>query len=334
MMTRGIAMTARQTALLRIQTALFLGATSAALGLLGACGGVNEAGPGAGEDGRESVDFASKRRSGVMNKGNSTDFTAVTSKQQETWSTGDFHQIARQNVTMAEALCDAVDLHAGERVLDLATGSGTAALVAARRYSEVTGLDYVPALIDRAKKRAVADDLDARFEVGDAQDLPYPDDSFDVVLSVYGVQFAPDQEKAAREMLRVCRPGGRVGLATPIKEGWSGDFFAAIGKHLPPPPGVKPPLRWGTEEGLEELLGAGTRSIKSETRPAFQYYRSVDHAADLFLTYFGPAIRASEVSSKGSVRDDLKAVFSKYNRASDGTAVIENTYLLTVAVCS
>lgn len=263
--------------------------------------------------------------------GNTVDLDAVTAKQKETWATGDFHQIARQNVCMAEALCEAVDPRGGQRVLDIACGSGTAALVAARRYCEVTGIDYVPELIDRARRRAEADDLDAAFQVGDAQYLPFPDGSFDVVLSVYGVQFAPDQEKAAREMLRVCRPGGRIGLATPIPEGWSGDFFATNARYVPPPPGVKPPLRWGTDAGLAELLGEGTRSIESEKRTALQYYRSVDHAVDLFLTYFGPAIRAAGKGGRERLREDLGAVFHRFNRATDGTAVIENTYLLTVA---
>lgn len=261
---------------------------------------------------------------------NEVDFDAVTATQRETWSTGDFHQIARQNVCMAEALCDAIDLHASERVLDIGCGSGTAALVAARRYCETTGIDYVPALIDRAKKRATADDLDISFEVADAQYLPFAAGSFDAVLSVYGVQFAPDQHKAAREILRVCRPGGRVGLATPIPEGWSGDFFATNAKYFSPPPEVDPPLRWGTDSGLFELFGDGLRSINSEKRTALQYYRSVDHAVDLFLTYFGPAIRASEKGDRQGLRDDLTAVFNRYNRATDGTAVIENSYYLTV----
>jgi len=260
-----------------------------------------------------------------------TDFGSITARQKETWATGDFHQIARLNVCMAEALCDAVDLHAGERVLDVACGSGTAALAAARRYCEVTGIDYVPALIDRAELRASADGLEAKFLVEDAQSLPFPDASFDAVLSVYGVQFAPDQERAASEVLRVCRPGGRIGLATPLPDGWSGDFFAAVSRHMPPPPGTKPPSRWGTDSGLDELLGAGVRTIRSERRPAFQYFRSIDHALEVFLTYFGPAIRASEAGSRESLRDDLETVFSRYNRAADGTAVIENTYLLTVA---
>lgn len=267
-----------------------------------------------------------------MTRNDTTPYESITARQQKTWATGDFHHIARQNVCMAEALCEAVDPHAGERVLDVACGSGTAALVAARRYCDVVGIDYVPELIDRARTRAAADLLDAEFSVEDAQNLPFPDACFDTVLSVYGVQFAPDQKKAANEMLRVCRSKGRIGLATPIAEGWSGDFFATIARHVPPPAGTQPPLRWGTDNGLHELLGTGTTTIRNEKRTALQYYHSVDHAADVFLTYFGPAVRASEAGSTDDVRDDIKDVFSRYNRATDGTAVIENTYMLTVAV--
>lgn len=269
-----------------------------------------------------------------MSHKESVDYRAVTARQKEVWATGDFHEIARQNVVMAEALCATLDPHAGERVLDIACGSGTAALVAARRYCEVTGIDYVPALIERARQRAVAEGLGADFQVADAQALPFADASFDVILSVYGVQFAPDQQRAASELLRVCRPGGRIGLATPIPKGWSGDFFATNAKYMPPPPGLQPPLRWGTEAGLEALLGAGTSAIASEERTALQYYRSVEHAVDVFLSYFGPAIRASTASTEDArerFQHDLHAVFSRYNRATDGTAVIENRYLLTVA---
>jgi ubiquinone/menaquinone biosynthesis C-methylase UbiE len=267
-----------------------------------------------------------------MSQPHSTDFEAITSAQRESWAAGDFHQIARQNVCMAEALCEAVDPHAGERVLDIGCGSGTAALVAARRYSEVAGIDYVPALIGRAKARAAADDLAVAFRVGDAQALPFPDKSFDVVISVYGAQFAPDQERTAAEMLRVCRPGGRIGLATPVPDGWSGDFFAINAKYRPLPPGVRPPLRWGTEAGLAELLGGKTCAIDSTKKIALQYYRSVAHAVQLFMTCFGPIVRASDKADKEIMQADLEALFNRYNRSTDGTAVIENTYLQTTAI--
>lgn len=273
----------------------------------------------------------------MSGKVQSADFESVTQRQRETWATGDFHEIARQNIFMADALCRVVDPHPGDRVLDIGCGSGTAALVAARRYCEVTGIDYVPALIDRAKRRARAEGFDIDFRVADAQALPFSDGDFDAVLSVFGVQFAPNQQQAADEMLRVCRPGGKVGLATPIPEGWTGDFFATIAKYMPPPPGVRPALYWGSDGGLDELIGAGTRSIRSEKRTNLQYYRSVDHAVDVFLTYFGPTARASDASddaARKQLRNDLHEVFSRYNRATDGTAIIEARYLSTVAIRS
>ncbi|WP_255190594.1 class I SAM-dependent methyltransferase [Natronobeatus ordinarius] len=263
-----------------------------------------------------------------------TDYAGVTESQKETWKAGDFNEIARQNVVMAETLCEAVDPHPGQRVLDVACGSGTAALVAERRYCEVTGIDYVPGLIERAEARAEANGQAIDFHVGDAQDMPFPDDSFDVVLSVYGVQFAPDQERAARELLRVCNSGDKIGLASPMSEGWSGDWFAAHAEYAPPPPGVQSPLRWGTNEGLEELLGVGVRSLENKRRTALQYYRSIDHAVEVFSTYFGPTIRALETidpADRENLLDDLGTVMSRYNRTTDGTAIIENQYLQTVA---
>jgi SAM-dependent methyltransferase len=279
-----------------------------------------------------AIEAADRRRYETMTD---TDYAGITEKQRETWATGDFNEIARQNVVMAEALCEAVDPHPGQRVLDVACGSGTAALVAERRYCEVTGLDYVPELIERAEARARANGQTIDFRVGDAQDMPFPDDSFDVVLSVYGVQFAADQERTAEELLRVCKPGGKIGLAGPIPEGWSGDWFAMHAKHMPPPPGVRSPLRWGTVEGLEDLFGASVRSIRNERRTALQYYRSIDHAVEVFSTYFGPTIRVLETldpADREAFLDDLGTVMSRYDRSTDGTAVVENRYLQTVMI--
>lgn len=280
------------------------------------------------------MEKAMTMRDKMSNNTQATDYSEITKRQQQTWSTGDFTQIARQNVVMAEALCDAVDPHPGQRVLDVACGNGSAALVAARRYCEVTGIDYVSELIERAQMRTKGEGLAADFRVEDAQDLPFPDDSFDTVLSVFGVQFAPDQEQAANELLRVCRPGGTIGLAGPTPGVLSGDMFAVIGEYVSPPPGVKPPLRWGTDLGLDELLGADTRSLESDTQPAWAYWRSIDHAWEVFSTYFGPMIRALETldeDERDRLRDDFKTVFESYNRATDGTAIVENQYLRTIA---
>lgn len=264
-------------------------------------------------------------------------YTELTEKQKETWLAGDFNKIARLNVVMAESLCEAAAPKPGQRVLDVACGSGNAALVAARRYCEVTGIDYVPGLIERARMRAKADGLEAEFRTGDAQELPFPDNSFDVVLSVFGVHFAPDQEQAANELLRVCKPGGVIGLAGPTHNVLSGDMFGVIGKHAPPPPGVPSPLRWGTDAGLGELLGAGTRSIESSVQQAWAYFRSVDHAWDVFSTYFGPMIKALEKlddNERKELREDFTAVFRGYNRSDDDTAIVDNSYFQTIARCS
>ena len=262
------------------------------------------------------------------------DYRVITERQQATWATGDFHEIGRQVVAVSDALCQAVDPHAGQRVLDVACGSGNAALAAARRYCDVSGIDYVPALVGRAKTRASAEGIRVDFRVGDAQALPFADASFDIVLSVFGVMFAPDQEKAASELLRVCGPGGRVGLCSWMPTDFGGEFFAIHARYAPPPRGVKPPVRWGTHAGLIELFGDGIHAIKSERRTVFQYYRSVDHAIDLFRTYFGPTKRAFQMvdaTGQASLRKDLEALFSRYNRAIDGTLVLEAGYLQTIA---
>jgi SAM-dependent methyltransferase len=263
------------------------------------------------------------------------DYVAVTRTQQAMWSTGDFHEIARQNIVMAEALCIAVDPHAGQHVLDVACGSGTAALVAGRRYCVVTGVDYVPELLERARSRASAEGFVVDFRVSDAQALPFEDASFDVVLSVYGVQFAPDQERAARELLRVCRPGGKIGLASAMPEGWSGDWFKTHARYTPPPPGVPSPLRWGTEVGIKELFGDRAAAIECESRPALQYFRSTAHAVEVLTTYFGPTRRVLGVigddeHAQREFLGELETIFARYNRATDGTAVVENTYLQTI----
>ena len=264
-----------------------------------------------------------------------TDYRGITDAQRRTWARGDFHEIARHNVVMAERLCPAVSLRAGERVLDVACGTGTAALVAARHYCEVAGLDFVPELIERARARADAEGHGVDWRVGDAQALPFADDAFDVVLSVYGVQLAPDQRRAASELLRVCRPGGRIGLASPMPQGWSGELFSVHGRYAPPPPGTPSPLGWGTEEGVRDLLGDGVAEVTSQPRPALQYYRSVAHAVEVFASWFGPTLTTLErvgPEQRDDLLADLAAVFDRYNRATDGSAMVENTYLETVAV--
>ena len=262
------------------------------------------------------------------------DFKTLTERAQATWATGDFNEIGRGIVPVSEALCETLDPHPGQRVLDVACGAGNAAIVAARRHCETIGLDFVPALIDRAKLRAAAEGLQIDFRVGDAQALPFPDQTFDVVMSVFGVIFAPDQERAANEMLRVCKPGGKIGVVAWMPEDFGGEFFSTVGKYLPPPPpGFKPPLRWGTDAGLHELLGHGASSIKAERRSTLSYYRSLDHGVDVFCRYFGPVVRALsmlDADKQAALRKDIAGVFSRYNRATDGTLIFEAQYLQAV----
>jgi ubiquinone/menaquinone biosynthesis C-methylase UbiE len=265
---------------------------------------------------------------------NPIDYRAITARQQATWATGDFNEIARQIIPVSEALVRACDPRAGQRVLDVACGSGNAALIAARRYCEVSGIDYVPSLIERAAQRAAAEGTPIDFRVGDAQALDFPDGHFDLVLSVFGVMFAPDQERAAGELLRVCRPGGKIGLCCWIPEGFGGEFFRIVARYVPPPEGLKTPFRWGTEAGVTELLGAGSASIAVEKRVTHQYYRSIDHAFEVCRAYLGPISRALQMldaANQASLRRDLMSFFETYNRATDGTVVMEGEYLEIVA---
>jgi SAM-dependent methyltransferase len=262
------------------------------------------------------------------------DYQELTARGRQTWSSGDFNEIARQTMAVAEDLCREVDPHPNEKVLDIACGSGNLALVASRRYCEVTGIDLPQNPINRARIRAAADGLAIDFQVGDAQQLPFRDASFDVVTSVFGVMFAPDQTRAARELLRVCRPGGRIALANWMPEAFGHDFFGAHARHAPPPAGMASPLRWGSPAVLEELLGPSLASMNNAKRSSFAYYRSVPHAVSLFETFFGPTIRAMSVvgdAGADALRADLAEVFERYNRADDGTAVVETQYMRTIA---
>src|SRR5512147_2374154 len=176
------------------------------------------------------------------------DLASIKRRQQTTWASGDYASVAARIPIVAERLCDAADIHAGDRVLDVATGTGNAALAAARCGAVVTGVDYVPALLDRGRIRATAEGLEVDYQEGDAEALSFADDSFDAVLSVFGVMFAPDQEKAAAELLRVCRPGGTIALACWTPDGFIGEMFRAMARHVPPPSGLRSPMEWGSEE--------------------------------------------------------------------------------------
>lgn len=254
--------------------------------------------------------------------------------QQKTWGTGDFNVLARTFIGAAETLVEAVDPRPDQRVLDVACGSGNAALIAARRYCRVAGIDYVPELIERARQRAAAEDVEIDFQDGDAQALRFPDASFDVVLSTFGVIFAPDQEKAASELLRVCRPGGKIALANWMPDEFGGEIFGAVSKYVPPAAGVNPPTRWGTEGGVRELLGAGAAAIHTERRKFTQNFRSIGHTVEVFQTHFGPTARAYQMvdaAAKERLLGDMAAIFERYNRATDGTVALECGYRQVIA---
>jgi SAM-dependent methyltransferase len=202
------------------------------------------------------------------------DLAAIKRGQQATWASGDYHMIGTQIAIVSELLIEALDLHSTERVLDVATGSGNAAMAAARRGCTVVGIDYVPALLIRARRRVEADGLAVDFVAGDAEDLPFEDDSFDVVSSVFGAMFAPNQDRTASELVRVCRPGGRIGLVAHTPEGFIGQLFRTLARHVAPPAGLRSPILWGTEARLAELFGGASTEIRSVKRTYVFRYRS------------------------------------------------------------
>jgi SAM-dependent methyltransferase len=265
------------------------------------------------------------------------DYTAIKGRQRQIWASGDYHVIASLIVPVSERLCDAVDLRAGERVLDVATGSGNTAIAAARRLCEVDAVDYVPALIERGRVRAAAEALHVSFEEGDAEALPVADASYDVILSSFGAMFAPNQEQAARELLRACRPGGRIGLANWTPDGWIGELFRVTGRHVPPPPGLRPPTRWGTEEGLRELFGDGIATLRA-TRQSFVWrFASAQHYLKVFRAYYGPTLRAFEAldeAGQEALARDMIELVEQFNRSDDSTLLIPSDYLEVVAVRS
>jgi len=270
----------------------------------------------------------------VIDRPGSPDVAAVKGRQQKTWASGDFSVVAALIVFQAEHLCEAADLQAGWRVLDVATGSGNAALAAARRGCEAVGVDYVPALLDRGRLRATAEHLDVEFVEGDAENLPFPDAAFDAVTSIYGVMFAPDHRRAAAELARVCRPGGRIALAGWTPDGFLGETFRVFSRYLPPAPGLEPPVRWGDEAYLASLFGDAARSIVSHRRTAVFRFRSAEENVDFFRTHYGPTLRAFEAlgaAQRESLRTDLIALARRYDRnGGAGPVAIAAEYLETV----
>ena len=259
----------------------------------------------------------------------------VKERQQQMWASGDFHAVATLIQPVADVLCDAVDLQAGWRVLDVACGSGNAAIAAARCGCDAVGIDYVPALLARGRRRAEAEGLSIELLEGDAEAIPFPDRSFDAVLSVFGSMFAPNHRQAAIELARVCEPGGRIGLATWTPDGFIGEMLKVVAAHVPPPPGVPSPILWGTESYLRELFGDQIDTLACRERTFTFRFRSAEAYVDYFRTYYGPTVKAFEtVGTAGgdALFGDLVDLVRRHARTTSGPVSIPATYLETVAV--
>lgn len=262
------------------------------------------------------------------------DFAAIKQRQQQTWASGDFAVVAGRIVLVAEHLCDTADLHAGWHVLDVATGSGNAAIAAARLGCTAVGVDYVPALLERGRERVAAERLPVELVEGDAEELPFADDSFDAVLSVFGAMFAPNDERSASELLRVCRPGGTIALASWAPDGFIGELFRVVSTHVPPPAGLRSPMLWGTESHLRDLFGEGISSLTVHERTFTFRFLSAEEFVAFFRTWYGPTLKAFAALS-GDARDalerDLVSLAHRYDRLDGNAIAIPATYTEAIA---
>jgi ubiquinone/menaquinone biosynthesis C-methylase UbiE len=261
------------------------------------------------------------------------DPAAIKQRQQATWASGDFAVIGTTLQIVGESLAEAVDLRAGERVLDVAAGNGNATLAAARRFADVTSTDYVPALLDKGRQRAEAEGLQVRFLPADAEALPFADGSFDVVLSTFGAMFTPDHERPAREMLRVLRDGGRIGLANWTPDGFIGRLFKVIGAYVPPPAGLRSPALWGTEPHIVELFGSQSAQIRCERKYFNFRYRSAAHWVQVFRDYYGPTLKAFaalDAAGQKALEREITALLDSLNTAGVASLVVPAEYLEVV----
>jgi SAM-dependent methyltransferase len=265
----------------------------------------------------------------------STKFEAIKERQRATWAAGDYGVIGTRLQIVGETLCEAADIRAGSKVLDVAAGNGNCALAAARRWCEVTAIDYVPALLEQARRRAEAEGLSMVCQQADAEALPFADASFDVVLSSFGVMFTPNHVRAANEMVRVCRAAGRIALANWTPGGYVGRMFGVVGRYMPPPPGLTPPPRWGVRDYLEELFGAAASDIRTTPRHFVFRNRSPAHWIDVFRTTFGPvhtAFASVSPDAQQRLEQDLLALIREFNISGDSTMVVPAEYLEVVIV--
>ncbi len=261
------------------------------------------------------------------------DYESIKTRQRATWASGDFGRIGVQLQIVGESLCEAVDLRAGARVLDVAAGNGNASLAAARRFGDVTSTDYVPELLAQGLRRADADGLPMKSQLADAEDLPFSDDEFDVVLSTFGVMFAPNQKRAAAELLRVVRPGGRIGLASWTPDGMIGELFRTVGRFVPPPAGLTSPAAWGTETRIVELFGPAARDIHTQRKQFVFRYRSAEHWITVFRGFYGPvhkAFAALEPSAQSALHQALLQLLGQFNRGGVDSLIAPADYLEVV----
>jgi SAM-dependent methyltransferase len=258
---------------------------------------------------------------------------AIKARQQAMWASGDFAVIGATLQIVGELLNEAADVRSIHRVLDVAAGNGNATLAAARRFASVTSTDYVPALLERGRRRADAEGFaNVTFDVADAEALPYPDASFDVVLSTFGVMFTPDHQRAAAELMRVCRPGGRIGLANWTPAGFVGQLLKLVARYVPAPPGVQSPLLWGTDAHVRELF-PGAAQIQHTTRMFAFRYRSPDHWVEVFRTFYGPtytAFLALDADGQAALKADLVALLRSWDVGGGGGLLVPGEYLETV----
>ena len=276
---------------------------------------------------------ASTAAPGQAPKPPTPDFAAIKQRQQATWASGDFAIVGVTLQIVGETLAEAADIRAGERVIDIAAGNGNATLAAARRFAHVTSTDYVPALLEKGRARAAAEGLVVDFHEADAEALPFHDGSFDVALSTFGIMFAPDHARAASEMMRVVRPGGRIGIANWTPDGFVGQLFKTVGKYVPPPAGLAPPPLWGTEDYLRQLFGDSAASIRAERKTFNMRYGSTVHWLQVFRDYYGPvhkAFNALDPAGQQALEGDIVALLERFNVSGDDSLVVPAEYLEAV----
>ena len=262
------------------------------------------------------------------------DYSAIKARQNAAWSSGDYAKVGTTLQIVGEGLAEAMDLDPDSRVLDVAAGNGNATLAFARRWCAVTSTDYVGALLDKGRARAEAEALPVTFRVADAELLPFAAGAFDAVVSTFGVMFAPDQRQAANEMLRVCRPGGKIGMANWTADGFIGQVFKTLGKHVPPAAGLDSPSQWGSKAWIEAAFSEA-RSIALDGRTFMFRYRSIGHFVDFFKTYYGPvhkAFLALDGAGQAALASDLAATIARFNVAKDGSLRVPSAYAEIVVV--